>query len=289
MSHKWIHALAELDSQGTAGILITVIEERGSTPRNAGAKMVVTTNDQFDTIGGGHLEYKIIKLARQMLEENQHQPRLERFSLGASLGQCCGGATTVLLEPMGTDVKEIAVFGAGHVGQALIPVLASLPCRIRWIDAREDIFPEHIPKNVEKIINEFPVDEVEELPANSYFIVMTHNHQLDQELSEKILARDDFSYFGLIGSATKRKKFEHRLTAKGFTSEQLNKMTCPMGIADVRGKLPAEIAVSVAAEFIALYNRNFGKNTDIHKTESTGSNSRTSKLQSNKVVSRLAV
>ncbi|WP_315981109.1 XdhC family protein [Aliamphritea spongicola] len=108
------------------------------------------------------------------------------------------------------------------------------------------------------MVNEFPVDEVEDLPANSYFIVMTHNHQLDQQLSEKILARDDFSYFGLIGSATKRKKFEHRLTAKGFSREQLDKMTCPMGIPEVKGKLPVEIAVAVAAEFIALYNRNFG-------------------------------
>ncbi|WP_261842290.1 xanthine dehydrogenase accessory protein XdhC [Aliamphritea ceti] len=289
MSHKWIHALAELDSQGTAGILITVIEERGSTPRNAGAKMVVTTDAQFDTIGGGHLEYKVIKLARQMLEDNQHEPRLERFSLGASLGQCCGGATTVLLEPMGTDVKEIAVFGAGHVGQALIPVLASLPCRVRWIDAREDIFPEHIPQGVEKIVNEFPVDEVEELPANSYFIVMTHNHQLDQEISEKILTRNDFSYFGLIGSATKRKKFEHRLTAKGFTPEQLTKMTCPMGIPEVKGKLPAEIAISVAAEFIALYNRNFGKGTNANDAGKIDTAAKANTLQSNKVVSRLAV
>ena len=288
MSHKWIRALAELDSQGTPGILITVIEERGSTPRNAGAKMVVTTDAQFDTIGGGHLEYKVIKLARQMLEDNQHEPRLERFSLGASLGQCCGGATTVLLEPMGTDVKEIAVFGAGHVGQALIPVLASLPCRIRWIDQREDIFPEHIPQGVTKIVNEFPVDEVEDLPTNSYFIVMTHNHQLDQQLSEKILARDDFSYFGLIGSATKRKKFEHRLTAKGFSRKQLDKMTCPMGIPEVKGKLPAEIAVAVAAEFIALYNRNFGAGAKPGSKERTGAHAGTSQPLK-KVVSRLAV
>ena len=282
MSHQWIQALAELDRQSDPGILITVIEERGSTPRNAGAKMVVTAEEQFDTIGGGHLEYKVIKLARQMLEDNQHQPRLERFSLGASLGQCCGGATTVLLEPMSTDLREVAIFGAGHVGQALVPILASLPCKIRWIDAREDIFPDHIPEGVSKIVNEFPVDEVADLPAGSYFIVMTHNHQLDQELSEKILARDDFSYFGLIGSATKRKKFEHRLTAKGFSQQQLEKMTCPLGIPEVKGKLPAEIAVSVAAEFISLYNQSFG-------SKSSGNNKDSNQLESSKVVSRLAV
>lgn len=278
MTHKWIQALADLDNQGMPGVLITVIEERGSTPRNAGAKMLVTASAQFDTIGGGHLEYKAIKLARQMLSDKHSQPRMERFSLGASLGQCCGGATTILLEPVGTEVKQLAVFGAGHVGQALVPILASLPCRVKWIDAREDMFPADIPTGVEKVVNEFPVDEVEDLPADSYFIVMTHNHQLDQQLTEKILQRDDFSYFGLIGSMTKRKKFEHRLSAKGFSQAQLDKMICPMGLPAVKGKLPAEIAVAVAAEFIALYNQNFGKQSQPDSTP-----------VSPKVISRLAV
>ena len=112
----------------------------------------------------------------------------------------------------------------------------------------------------EKVVNEFPVDEVDNMPANSYFIVMTHNHQLDQELTEAILKRGDFDYYGLIGSQTKRKKFEHRLKAKGFSAEQLERMTCPMGIAEVKGKLPAEIAVSVAGEVISKYNAAFGSN-----------------------------
>lgn len=258
MKAEWIKALSQLEENGTSAVMITVVDERGSTPRNAGAKMLVSNDKQFDTIGGGHLEYKAIKIARKLLEEKQSQPRLERFSLGASLGQCCGGATTLLFEPIGTDKIEIAVFGAGHVGRALIPILASLPCRVNWIDARDQEFPEHIPEGVNKIVNEFPVDEVDELPANSYFIVMTHNHQLDQELTEAILKRNDHTYFGLIGSQTKRKKFEHRLQAKGFSTEQLQRMTCPMGIAEVKGKLPAEIAVSVAGEVIAHYNAEFG-------------------------------
>lgn len=258
MNTQWIKALAKLEADGVPAVMITVVDERGSTPRNAGAKMVVSDDQQFDTIGGGHLEYKAIKIARKLLEEGQTQPRLERFSLGASLGQCCGGATTLLFEPMGTGTVQIALFGAGHVGRALVPILASLPCKIHWIDAREDEFPDTIPEGVNKIVNEFPVDEVENLPANSYFIVMTHNHQLDQELTEAILERNDSSYFGLIGSLTKRNKFIHRLKAKGFVDDQIEQMTCPMGIPEVKGKLPAEIAVSVAGEVIAQYNAAFG-------------------------------
>lgn len=254
MSHNWISALAQLDQEGTATVLITLVDEQGSTPRNAGAKMLVSSDAQFDTIGGGHLEYKAIKIARQLLAQGQRQPRLERFSLGASLGQCCGGATTLLFEPLGTHPVVIALFGAGHVARALVPILASLPCRIRWIDSRATEFPQQLPVGVEQIVSEFPVDEVEKLPPNSYFIVMTHNHQLDQQLCEGILSRGDFSYFGLIGSKTKRRKFEHRLKQRGFSEEQLTRMRCPMGMSAIKGKLPAEIAVSVAGELIAMYS-----------------------------------
>jgi len=91
------------------------------------------------------------------------------------------------------------------------------------------------------------VDEVDELPAGSYCIVMTHNHQLDLELTAAILKRNDFTWFGLIGSKTKRVKFEHRLRERGFAEDRLQRMRCPMGIAEVKGKLPIEIAVSIAA------------------------------------------
>ncbi|GGB81266.1 xanthine dehydrogenase accessory protein XdhC [Marinobacterium zhoushanense] len=265
MNSEWIKALSQLEADATPAVMITVVDERGSTPRNAGAKMVVSAAERFDTIGGGHLEHKAIKIARAMLEEKQEQPRLERFSLGASLGQCCGGATTLLFEPLNAGIVQIALFGAGHVARALVPILATLPCRIRWIDSREDEFPAHIPEGVEKVVNEFPVDEIESQAAGSYFIIMTHNHQLDQELTEAILKRNDFKYFGLIGSQTKRKKFEHRLKAKGFDDAQLERMTCPMGIPEVKGKLPAEIAVSVAGEVIARYNAAFGSKASAPK------------------------
>ena len=259
---SWISALADLQDKGEACVLVTIIEERGSTPRNAGSKMVVTAERIFETIGGGHLEYKAMQMAREMLESRSQDIRLERFSLGASLGQCCGGATVLLFEPMGQPQAQIAVFGAGHVGRALVPLLASLPCKVRWIDSRENEFPEQIPANVQKIVNDEVVDEVENMPPGSYYIVMTHNHQLDLELTAAILSRNDFTYYGLIGSKSKRARFEHRLRDRGFQPETVQRMRCPMGIAEVKGKLPVEIAVSIAGEVIATYNASFGEKAD---------------------------
>ncbi|MFG5860229.1 xanthine dehydrogenase accessory protein XdhC [Metapseudomonas sp. CR1201] len=256
---SWISALADLQQRGEPCVLVTIIEERGSTPRNAGSKMVVTADRIFETIGGGHLEFKAMEIAREMLESRSQDTRLERFSLGASLGQCCGGATVLLFEPMGQPQAHIAVFGAGHVGRALIPLLASLPCKVRWIDSRENEFPEQIPSGVEKVVNEDVIDEIADMPKGSYFIVMTHNHQLDLELTAEILKRNDFAYFGLIGSKTKRVKFEHRLRERGFASETVQRMRCPMGIQEVKGKLPVEIAISIAGEVVATYNANFGQ------------------------------
>lgn len=143
--HQWINALADHQARGEPCVLVTIIEERGSTPRNAGSKMVVSASSLYDTIGGGHLEFKALHIARQMLEEHRSTPHLERFSLGASLGQCCGGATVLLFEPMTGVQAQIAVFGAGHVGRALVPLLAALPCRVRWIDSREQEFPSRSP------------------------------------------------------------------------------------------------------------------------------------------------
>lgn len=267
---SWISALAELQQRGDACVLVTIIEERGSTPRNSGSKMVVSDDRIYETIGGGHLEFKAMEIAREMLRSRSQDTRLERFSLGASLGQCCGGATVLLFEPMGQPQAHIALFGAGHVGRALAPLLASLPCKVRWIDSRENEFPASTPTGVEKVINDEVVDEVERMPAGSYFIVMTHNHQLDLELTAAILKRNDFAYYGLIGSKTKRVKFEHRLRDRGFAPETVQRMRCPMGIAEVKGKLPAEIAISIAGEIIATYNATFGQKEegqDVKKRE----------------------
>lgn len=255
----WIDALADLQRRGEPCVLVTIVEEQGSTPRNAGAKMVVERERLHDTIGGGHLEFKALQIAREMLEKRSQAARLERFALGASLGQCCGGATVLLFEPLGQPQARIALFGAGHVGRALAPLLAGLPCRLRWIDSREEEFPDPLPAGVERVINDEVLEEVGRMPAGSYFIVMTHDHQLDLQLAEAILKRNDFAYFGLIGSKSKRARFEHRLHERGLTPETVQRMRCPLGLPEVKGKLPLEIAISIAGEVIATYNARFGE------------------------------
>ena len=136
----WIEALADLQQQGEPCVLVTIIEERGSTPRNAGSKMVVSRERLYDTIGGGHLEYKAQQIAREMEKRSRDTP--PRALLPRRQPRPVLRWRTVLLfEPMGRPQAHIAVFGAGHVGRALVPLLASLPCKVRWIDSRENEFP----------------------------------------------------------------------------------------------------------------------------------------------------
>jgi len=141
------------------------------------------------------------------------------------------------------------------VAQALVRVLADLPCDISWIDQRAELFPLELDEKI-NIIAEDPVDAIADIPANSYFVVMTHDHQLDFQLIELILLRNDYRYCGLIGSATKRQRFDYRLSQRGISPECLANLRCPIGLAAVKGKLPGEIAIAIAGEIISLYNDN---------------------------------
>ncbi len=250
----WISALNEMQARGQPCVLVTLVEDAGSTPRDAGAKMLVSADSCHDSIGGGELEQHAAALAREMLIRGERQPKLERIALGATLGQCCGGSILLLLEPLGQYRAEIVLFGAGHVGRALAGILAALPVRLHWIDSRPESFPPLLPSGIAVTLSEDPVDEVESLPPGCWYIVMTHSHALDEELCEAILRRGDFGWLGLIGSATKRARFEHRLRMRDIPEEALARLHCPIGIEGVQGKLPMEIAVAIAAALIAAYN-----------------------------------
>ncbi|KAB8313583.1 xanthine dehydrogenase accessory protein XdhC [Erwinia endophytica] len=252
---EWISILAALREKREPCVLLTVLDEKGSVPRDRGSKMVVTSDQSFLTIGGGHLEFNCIATAREMLKVRHSQPKTEHFNLGARLGQCCGGVTTVLFEPLLQQQPHIVVFGAGHVGQALVNLLSTLPCHIYWVDERSEQF-HSVPTGVTVCCLEDPAEQIGLMPPQSYYVVMTHHHPRDLELCEKILRRGDYHYFGLIGSRTKRQRFEYRLEGKGFSRQRLDTMRCPIGLPDVKGKLPAEIAVAVAGEIIAHYSQN---------------------------------
>jgi len=151
----------------------------------------------------------------------------------------------------------VVLFGAGHVGAALIRILATLPCRVRWVDERDAQFEQHLVPvspldlpNVTIDANDAPDEAVDEAEPASYFIVMTHNHARDLALAERILRRGDFAFFGMIGSQTKRRQFEHRLAARGIDPALIARMHCPIGVAGIADKSPEAIAISAAAQLL---------------------------------------
>jgi xanthine dehydrogenase accessory factor len=261
----WRDAVDALRRERTPAVLVSVDSIVGSTPREAGARMIVTADDLYGSIGGGNLEFQACRIARDQLERGEENG-LRRFPLGAGLGQCCGGLVNLMFEKLGVDSDwaslareddaiELYLFGAGHVGRALVRALQDLPIRIHWIDTRDDMLPQTPPAGVNTICSDTPEVEIDAAPAGSYFLVMTHDHALDQRLCEQILKRDDFSYFGLIGSQSKRRNFETRMRRRGVDPSRFSGMTCPIGIGGIHSKHPAQIAISVAAEILQVYDR----------------------------------
>lgn len=255
VNYNWNQASLNLSQQGQAYVLITIVGVTGSTPRNSGTKMVVSQNEIFDTIGGGHLEFKAIKFAKQLLNSNTDCQQIEHFQLGSQLGQCCGGNASLLFECFAANTINIAVFGAGHVGQALMPILAGLPCHTTWLDSRAEQFPANTDHfaNITKLVTDDPASEVASLPANTLYVVMTHNHQLDFEISHEVLKREDFHYLGLIASDTKWRRFQQRYKHREVSVKSIERMNCPIGLSQVLGKLPMEVAVSISAAIIESY------------------------------------
>ncbi|MEO8738336.1 MAG: xanthine dehydrogenase accessory protein XdhC [Casimicrobiaceae bacterium] len=341
----WLRVLATLRDRDARCVVVTIAAVKGSVPREAGTKMIVADDAVTGTIGGGHLEYKAIEMARAMLSDDAVPRRAQRFPLGASLGQCCGGVATLLLEtiapardawvaaliahdlaatpcvtvsvadgavagklvvdnervvgglddaalnataaaaargmlagaetaprlfvaadavargiaapllllePVRPRDFRIVVFGAGHVGRALVAALSRLHAHIDWVDSRAEEFPAHLPDNVDVEVTDTPECVIDDARGGSYFLVLTHSHDLDYVLTERILRRGDFVYLGLIGSKTKHNTFERRLTQRGVSEALRERVTCPIGIPGITGKEPAEIAIAVAAELLLL-------------------------------------
>jgi xanthine dehydrogenase accessory protein XdhC len=150
---------------------------------------------------------------------------------------------------------HIVLFGAGHVGHALVTLLGSLPCVVQWVDERDELFPDETPANVQIEATDTPDAVVDTAPPGAYFLVMTHNHALDFSLAARIMRRRDFTYFGMIGSKTKRVKFERRLLDRGVEPDRLTEMTCPIGVAGIVDKAPPAIALAVCAELLQIRSR----------------------------------
>ncbi len=158
-----------------------------------------------------------------------------------------------LIDPCLAYRPHLALFGAGHVGAAIVRTLAPLPCHVTWVDERDDIFPPDVPANVTVEVTDTPETIVDVVAVGTSYLVMTHSHALDLRLSEAILNRADAGWFGLVGSTTKRRQFEHRLRERGLPAERLTHMVCPIGLPGITGKAPAVIAASVCAQLLLVW------------------------------------
>ena len=249
---------------GRAAMVVQVLSARGSVPREAGTRMLVAADAVAGTIGGGHLELQAIARAQALLAAGERTPQDQAIALGPSLGQCCGGslvlrtgpldATTLAAWPEAPPLFALQLYGAGHVGRAIARLLHALPCAVQWVDQRLSEFPPDTdPPHIQRLCVEAgePVQaEVASAAPGSFYLVLTHSHDLDLAITQAILQRGDFGYLGLIGSATKRARFEARLRQRGIDDTTLARLTCPIGVAGIPGKQPEQIAVAVVAQLL---------------------------------------
>ena len=259
----WLQAVTLLRRERRPGVLVTVAAVRGHTPREAGAKMVVTTDQTWDSVGGGNLEATAVVTARRMLAEHRRDPELTTSALTEHAPtqhgiQCCGGEVTLLLEPLSV-VPAVAVFGVGHVGTELARILSRHDLELHLVDSRAaqleparlaaladgraTLHPHHSP---------VPELVLGELPAGTHVLVMTHDHAEDVALVDVALRSPGIGSIGLIGSSAKWRRFERRLRDAGHGEAEVLRVRTPIGGDLIAGKDPASIALGVAVELLAI-------------------------------------
>lgn len=286
------------DAITTHGVVsrVVIADVAGSAPREVGASMLVWADGQSGTIGGGALELSAAEAART------GRTGLTRHALGPSLGQCCGGAVTLLteqwdaasldaldsdmiargpgdmplqvrrlldraraqgarppaqliqdwmIEPVSRPKRDIWIWGAGHVGRALVAVLSPLPdLAISWVDTSDDRFPDAIPHNVTRLPAADPHLLAAHAPENAQHLILTYSHEIDFQLCHALLTRG-FGFCGLIGSDTKWARFRKRLASLGHTHDEILRISCPIGQKSL-GKHPQAIAIGVSAQLMSF-------------------------------------
>jgi xanthine dehydrogenase accessory factor len=224
----WLQDLRALHGQRQPALIVTCL---GAGPE----KMLVTADSVF---GKNDADPQLLETARTALRDGRIERQVDGWFMELVVG---------------SDL-DIAVFGAGHVGTAVVRSLSALDCNIRWVDSRRNIF-RNTPANVRAVEAAEPAMEVAAMPAGSCYLVMTHNHAIDYEICERILQRADALYCGLIGSISKRRRFEKRLRAQSLPDDAIASLVCPIGVDGISGKKPAEIAVAAAAQILQAYER----------------------------------
>jgi xanthine dehydrogenase accessory factor len=264
-------------------VVVSIASTQGSVPRETGTWMAVFVSQIVGTIGGGHVEFEAIAEARALLKVKESvEPTTKRYVLGPSLGQCCGGVMVIHYEKYSYSGNEyagysqkiplnpafnpisapklqnVALFGGGHVGKAIVNILSTLPMQVMWIDSRDEIFPNELPSNVVCEHSDPVQAAVNDLAVDSHVLIMSFSHAEDLDIVAACMLRQrekaDLPFIGLIGSKTKWATFRHRLEDRGFSEAELAHITCPIGVDGVKGKEPEVIAVSVAAQLLQMPN-----------------------------------
>lgn len=239
--------IAALEAEGARAALVTVVRVTGSTPREAGAKMLVLEDGTTEgTIGGGRIEHEAIREAREAIASGS--ARFLEHKLTQELGMCCGGQVALFIEPIRTT-PPLVIFGAGHVGRAVCRAGAAAGFSVHIVDEREDFLNDERVKDAKSKTSELD-DSTLPFGAETFVLVTTHDHALDQRLVERCLTKPS-RWLGLIGSRRKAHVTRERLAHKGFAPELIARVRCPVGLA-IGAETPEEIAVSIVAELVAV-------------------------------------
>jgi xanthine dehydrogenase accessory factor len=267
----WLSAAQQLRHEGQPGVLVTVIEVRGHAPREAGAKMVVSRDRTWGSVGGGNLEATAVGRAREMIESGAAaleicERQLNPHARNEHGKQCCGGVVRLLLEPLAVP-PVVALFGIGHVGYELARILSRLPVQLVLVDSRAEQLDrvrlaDVIDGSADVSIHHTLLGEqvLEQLPAGAHVVIMTHDHAEDFALCDAALRLGQpLGSLGLIGSSVKWTRFQAQLAEMGHGPEAIARITCPIGLPAITGKDPAVIAVAVAAELLHVMSEPKGR------------------------------
>ena len=259
-AHGFVERLAELSAAGTPFVCVTMVEATGSTPQDAGSKMLVGTEDLVTgTVGGGKVEHQAIEHARQMLAQPTHRApatELVEWNLKRDVGMTCGGSVKLFFETYNHTDWRVAIFGAGHVAAAVVHCLSQLDCHVTCIDPR----PEWLDRlgdssRLRKIVCDDPPKEVANLRDDSFVICMTMGHATDRPVLEEIFRQQRrFPFLGVIGSRAKRAVLVRELVDAGISADRADSFTCPLGL-DLGSNQPGEIAISIVAQLIGERDR----------------------------------
>ena len=251
---NWIEILSEFKKKQEPIALVTVTKCLGSTPCIVSSRMIVTKNKQiFGTIGGGKLEFKAIDEAIIALNENRIIE--STYTLGPEFEQCCGGKVEFIIEPMNQS-PELFLFGAGHIGVEISNLLTGTPFNVNLIDSREDWFSnielyENVTTHQIKENDFKTFRDAVKWGSNCYVLVLTHNHAIDFDIIAMAL-QNETKFLGLIGSKTKKVRFNNMLIKEMDIPEGMSNVVCPIGL-ETGGDTPKEIAISVVAQLLQVH------------------------------------